>query len=76
MIVKVEIGMVWLDDIVEKACGVYRKDLAKADYPSDIKHIFECLSHVMRLWGVVEDNFDYDDELLLTLERREVKDDE
>lgn len=75
MIVKVEIGMESLCDIAEKACEVYRQDLAEAEGFRDIHHIFGCLSNVIRLWEAVEDKFDYDDELVLTLERQEKEED-
>ena len=71
MIVKVEIGTASLADIAEKACKAYRKELAEAEFFSDIHCIFDSLADVMRLWEAVYDNFDCDDELILTLERRE-----
>lgn len=74
MIVKVEIGMASLADIAEKACKAYRKELAEAEDMLDVKCIFESLADVVRLWEAV-DNFDCDDELVLTLERREEKGD-
>lgn len=74
--VKVEIGMASLADIAEKACKAYRKELAEAEFLSDIQCIFDSLADVMRLWEAVYDNFDCDDELVLTLERREVRDNE
>ena len=73
--VKVDIGTASLADIAEKACKAYRKELAEAEFLSDIQCIFESLAEVMRLWEATEDNFDCDDELVLTLETREVKDD-
>ena len=75
MRVKVEIGMASLADIAEKACGVYRKDLAEVEFFSDIQCIFDSLADVMRLWEAVYDNFDVDDELILTIERREEQED-
>ena len=75
--VKVEIGTASLADIAEKACKTYRKELAEAEFLSDIQCIFDSLADVMRLWEAVYDNFDCDDELILTIERREKqKDDE
>ena len=75
--VKVEIGMASLADIAETACKAYRKELAEAEFLSDIQCIFDSLADVMRLWEAVYDNFDCDDELILTIERREKqKDDE
>lgn len=74
--VKVNIGTASLADIAEKACKAYRKELAEAEFLSDIQCIFDSLADVMRLWEAVDDNFDCDDELLLTIERREVKDDD
>lgn len=76
MIAKVEIGAAALMDIAEKACGLYRKELAEAEFLSDIQCIFDSLADVMRLWEAAYDNFECDDELVLTLETREVKDDE
>lgn len=73
--VKVDIGTASLADIAEKACKAYRKELAEAEFLSDIQCIFDSLADVMRLWEAVYDNFDCDDELILTIERREVKDD-
>lgn len=75
MIVKVEISASSLADIAEKACKVYRKDLAEAEFMCDIQCISESLADVVRLWEAVDDNFDCDDELLLTIERREEKED-
>lgn len=71
---KIRIGMASLADIIEKACGVYRKDLAEAEDMSDVSYIFESLADVMKLWDAVS-GFDCDDELLLTLERREEQED-
>ena len=39
-----------------------------------VKCIFESLADVVRLWEAV-DNFECDDELILTIERREEKED-
>lgn len=75
MIAKVEIGRASLADIAEKACKAYRKELAEAEFLSDIQCIFDSLADVMRLWEAVYDNFDCDDELILTIERREAKED-
>ena len=74
MIVKVEIGMASLADIAEKACKVYRRKLAEVEFLSDIQCIVDSLVDVMRLWEAVYDNFDCGDELVLTLERREERD--
>lgn len=73
--VKVDIGTASLADIAEKACKAYRKELAEAEFLSDIQCIFDSLADVMRLWEAAYDNFDCDDELILTLERREEKED-
>lgn len=75
MIAKVEIGTASLADIAEKACKAYRKELAEAEFFSDIHCIFESLADVMRLWEAAYDNFDCDDELILTIEKREEKED-
>lgn len=74
MIVKVAIGMASLCDIAEKACKVYRRDLAQVEYLSDIECISDSLADVIRLWNAAND-FDCDDELILTLERREEQED-
>lgn len=71
MTAKVEIGTASLRDICEKACGVYRKDLAEAEFFNDIHYIFESLADVVRLWEAIDDNFDLDDDLLLMIEKRE-----
>lgn len=71
MIVKVEIGMASLANIAEKACEVYRRELAEVEFLSDIQCIFDSLADLMRLWQALYDNFDVDDELLLTIEKRE-----
>lgn len=73
--VKVEISVSSLYDIAEQACKTYRKELAEAEFYCDIDCIFKSLADVMRLWEAAYDNFDCDDELVLTLETREVKDD-
>lgn len=73
--VKVDIGMASLRDICEKVCEVYRKDIAEAEFLSDIQCIFDSLADVLRLWGAIDDNFDLDDELILTLEKREEQED-
>ena len=70
MIVKVNIGTASLADIAEKACKAYRKELAEAEFYCDIDCIFKSLADVMKLWDAVND-FDCDDDLILTLERRE-----
>lgn len=75
MIAKVEIGMASLADIAEKACKAYRKELAEAEYLSEIRCISDSLANVVRLWEAVDVNFDYDDELVLTIERRKEKED-
>ena len=69
--VKVEIGAAALMDIAEKACKAYRQELAEAEFYCDIHCIVESLAEVMRLWEAAYDNFDCDDELVLTLETRE-----
>lgn len=69
--VKVDIGTASLANIAETACKAYRKELAEAEFLSDIQCIFDSLADVMRLWEAAYDNFDCDDELILTLERRE-----
>lgn len=73
MIVKVEIREASLRDICEKACKTYRQELAEAEFFSDIQYIFDSLSDVIRLWEA-GDNFDLDDELILTIEKREDRD--
>lgn len=73
--VKVDIGMASLADIAEKACKVYRRELAEAEFLSDIQCIVDSLVDVMRLWEAAYDNFDCDDKLILTIERREVQED-
>ena len=70
-----EIGTASLRDICEKVCEVYRKELAEAEFYCDIDCIFKSLADVMKLWGAIDDNFDLDDELLLTLEKREEQED-
>ncbi len=74
MIAKVEIGAASFMDICEKACGLYRKELAEAEFLSDIQCIFDSLADVLRLWEAVYDNFDLDD-LILTLEKRKEQED-
>lgn len=69
--VKVDIGTASLADIAEKACKAYRQELAEAEFLSDIQCISDSLVDVVRLWEALYDNFDCDDELVLTLERRE-----
>lgn len=72
--VKVEIGMASLSDIAERACEAYRKDLAEAKDMLAVRSIFESLADVVRLWEAV-DNFECDDEFLLTIEKREEQED-
>ena len=72
--VNVEISVSSLYDIAEKACKAYRKELAEAEFYCDIDCIFKSLADVMKLWDAVND-FDCDDELLLTLEKREEQED-
>lgn len=67
---KIRIGVASLYDIAEKACKVYRKELAEAEFFCDIECIYKSLADVMKLWDVVND-FDLDDEIVLTLEKRE-----
>lgn len=69
--VKVEIGMASLADIAETACKVYRRELSEVEFLNDIKYISDSLVDVVRLWEALYDNFDVDDELILTIERRE-----
>lgn len=71
---KVEIGMASLADIAETACKAYRKELAQAEFLSDIECISERLADVISLWNAAND-FGYDDELILTLEKREEQED-
>ena len=47
MIVKVEIGMASLADIAEKACKVYRRELAEVEFLSDVKCISDSLVDVV-----------------------------
>lgn len=70
MIAKVEIGYAALSDIIESACELYRNKLAEADDMYEVKSLSESLADVMLLWEAA-DNFDVDDELLLTIETRE-----
>jgi hypothetical protein len=72
--VKVAIGMASLADIAETACKAYRKELAEAVGMIDVEYIFESLADVIKLWDTVH-TFDCDDELILTIERREEKED-
>lgn len=74
--VKVDIGTASLADIAEKACKAYRKELAEAEFFSDIQCISDSLADVMRLWEAAYDNFDCDDELILTIEKREEQENE
>lgn len=73
---KIRIGMAALSGICETACKAYRQELVAAEFFCDIKYIFDSLANVMRLWEAVFDNFDVDDELVLTIERREEQDDD
>lgn len=68
--VKVDIRTASLADIAEKAFKAYRKELAEAEFFSEIQCIFDSLADAMRLWEAAYDNFDYDDKLILTLKRR------
>lgn len=70
MIAKVEIRCAALSDIIESACKLYRQRLAESDDMDKIKSIIERLVDVMLLWEAA-DNFDVDDELLLTIEKRD-----
>lgn len=72
--VKVEISVSSLYDIAEKACKAYKKELAEAEFYCDIDCIFKSLADVMKLWDAVND-FDCDDEIILTIERREEQED-
>ncbi len=73
MIAKVEIGWAALSDILESACELYRQKLAEADDMYEVKPLSESLEDVIRFWQAA-DNFDVDDELILTIEKREEKD--
>lgn len=64
------IGMASLADITEKACEVYRRELAEAEDMEEVKCVFYALEDAMRLWTAVS-GFDCEDDLLLTIERRE-----
>lgn len=68
--VKVEISASSLYDIAEKACKTYRKELAEAEFYCDIDCIFKSLADVMKLWDAAND-FDCDNELILTIKRRD-----
>lgn len=67
---KIMIGMASLYDIAEKACKVYRQELAEAEDMDEVKCVFYALEDVMRLWTVAS-GFDCEDDLLLTIEKRE-----
>lgn len=72
MSVKVEISKASLSDITEKACEKHKQtldNLCACDI-YDIKCVIECLEDVIKLWEAVDDNFEDDDELILTIERR------
>lgn len=56
MIVKVEIGMASLADIAEKACKVYRRELAEVEFLNDIQCIGVSLADAVRLWEALYDN--------------------
>lgn len=71
MSVKVEIGMTSLRDIIEKAYKLYTRKLADAEDMYGAKFLMDILDDVIRLWEALYDNFDCDDELILTIERRE-----
>ena len=70
---KIRIGMASLCDIAEKACKVYRQELFEAEDMDEVKCVFYGLEDVMRLWAAAS-GFDCDDELLLTIEKREAND--
>lgn len=71
---KVAIGWAALNDILESACELYRQKLAETDNMYEIKPLSESLEDVIRFWQAA-DNFDVDDELIVTIERREEKED-
>lgn len=71
---KIRIGAASLSDITEKACKVYRRELFEAEDMDEVKCVFYALEDVMRLWSVASD-FNCDDDLILTIERREEKED-
>ncbi len=74
MIAKVEIAWDSLSEIIVSACKLYRQKLAEVDDMYEVKRLSENLLDVARLWDAV-DNFDDEDELLLTIERREEQED-
>ena len=74
MTTKVEIRRETLSDIIESASELYRQKLAEADDMYNVKRLSENLLDVTRLWDAV-DNFDDESELILTIERREERDD-
>lgn len=74
MIAKVEIEAAMLIDICEKACETHKQALMELDNLYDIKSVVGCLVDVVRLWKALYDNFDVDDELVLTIEKREGRD--
>ena len=71
---KIMIGMASLCDIAAKACDVYRKELFEAEDMDEVKCVFYGLEDVMRLWMVVN-GFDCEDDLIVTIERREAQED-
>lgn len=71
---KMMIGMASLADIAEKACKVYRRELAEAEDMEEVECVFYALEDVMRLWTAAR-GFECDDKLLLTIERREEQED-
>lgn len=72
--VKVNIGMASLSDITEKACAAYRHELAEAEDMIDVQCIFDSLADVMKFWDAFG-GFDCEDDLILTIERREEQED-
>jgi hypothetical protein len=74
MIAKAEIACDSLSEIIVSACKLYRQKLAEVDDMYEVKRLSENLLDVARLWDAV-DNFDDEDELLLTIERREEQED-
>lgn len=67
---KIMIGMASFCDIAEKACKVYRRELFEAEDMDEVKCVFYALEDVMRLWTAAS-GFDCEDDLILTIERRE-----
>lgn len=58
-------------ECAKKACKVYRRELAEVEFLNDIQCIGGSLADVVRLWQALYDNFDMDDDLILTIEKRE-----